>query len=260
VHAEDFGGVISLRGSITAVIKERFSNAVTMLGGSVFESPGVGVVCPTTMLASGIDLNSLSAELGFHVEYRSDIFCGRAPGCWPPSTEDVSAHELTAVWDWDQGRFSSNLKLDAEINVEHFQRERRDRHDLYRVSGGFKEPQWIGTSRVTAISEGYRRARRQFLETKRGLLIRIPRDGYIPLPIASVGGLVSSSLVREENGWRYAYPSGTAILCALKEMFGDDFVAQQLSRDSRRKVESAALAVGRYRHRPYVSPGFARRT
>lgn len=252
------GDQVTLCGSTTAAIRARFAGITQRLGGVPSEHDGVGPYSPPIVAAQGVAAEAIAEQTKWPISTQVvGDSVPAAPVCWPIDGCDPASHELVATWSWDDGRFTKTASGTREgVGIERYRRERGDRRDVFRVFGG--EPHdWIGWSRVVAITEAYRRAGRNFLAQEGELLVRVPTDGYLPLALASRLGfeaLCRGGPVAGADGWRYAYPRGESGETAIRRVFGHRFVfdgTEPLSDAPDRPLTQLGTA----RHRPHLRAG-----
>ena len=155
------------------------------------------------------------------------------------------------------GRFEAKTSAeDSPVELVRHRREAADRADLYTVrSGSAAEPPWVGVSRTAAILETYRRARLPMFEVRGSWLLRLPQDGYLPLPIAEAAALRTlraSGPCLDGERWTYAYPIDDKLLDEVRYLLGDDIIrevpaADGVSRHSAR-ISAAEMGFVRARH------------
>lgn len=251
VPREQSQRIALLGGSAPEAIRRRFSATTTNLGGSFEERRGVGPYSPLLCVARGVDPHLLAEELGWPLKPIPGWPISPAPIGWPMEASDPSSHAMAGSWDWRCGRFGSNPDSTSDsVRLERFARARRDRPDLFVLMSGDLGSRWVGSSRVVAIVEAHRRARTPLFSLEGDRLVRLPRDGHLPLPLALAACLRlgrASGPVRVGDEWGYAYPADEWIVDSIRRTLGATIVfGGQLATV---KGPSPAELLGRRRHR-----------
>lgn len=251
VPREQSHRVALLGGSTPESIRRRFSATATNLGATFEERRGVGPYSPQLLVACGIDAHLLAEELGWPLEPIPEWPFSPAPSGWPMEVLDPGSHEIAGSWDWRRGRFGTNsVFTPGPVRLERFTRARRDRPDLFVVTSEHPGSRWVGSSRIVAIVEAHRRARTPLFCLEGSRLMRRPRDGHLPLPLAQAACLRlgrASGPVRSGDEWGYAYPADEWIADAVRRTLGATIVSG--GRLAAVKRPSRAELVGRRRHR-----------
>lgn len=237
----------ALIGSAPRVLRRQFAQAAAGMGGTVREWPRSDVLGPRRPIAVGVSANELSMHLHWPVENFSQRTFLPAPRCWPENRADPEAHESAFRWDWERGLFQSSPHChEVCVALERHSRDRGDRADLFTVattgSEGVFDTRTI-VDRCVAVTEAYRRARRAFLKRTGGLLLRVPRDGHLPLALAMRvnGHFRASGPVHIDGDWRYAYPDSDDGRRAATHVYGVAFVDDPLRNASRDATFATAL-------------------
>lgn len=165
------------------------------------------------------------------------------------------------------GRFEAKTSAeDSPVELIRHRREAADRADLYTVrSGSAAEPPWVGVSRTAAILETYRRARLPMFEVRGSWLLRLPQDGYLPLPIAEAAALRTlraSGPYLDGERWTYAYPIDDKLLDEVRYLLGDAIIREVPAADggSRHSVRMSAAEMGLVRARHGLRTHFGTRS
>jgi hypothetical protein len=247
--------IVILGGSSPEAVRRRFFATATNLGASFEERHGVGPCSPRFCVARGVEPQLLARELGWCLESLPEWPVSPAPHGWPRDASDPGSHELAGRWNWRLGRFVPSSVFTAEVvRLERFTRARKDRCDLFAVSGGNSSNQWVSSSRVVAIVEAHRRARAPLFSIEGNRLTRMSRDGHMPLPLALATCLRlgrTSGPVRSRDGWTYAYPADAWIVEAFRRTFGSAIVSG--GRSPVDNGPTAAELIGRRRRRSQFS-------
>jgi hypothetical protein len=163
------------------------------------------------------------------------------------------------------GRFEAKTSMeDSPVELTRHRRAAADRADLYTVrSGSVAEPLWVGVSRTAAILEAYRRARLPMFEVRGPWLLRLPQDGYLPLPIAEAAALRTlraSGPYLDGERWTYAYPIDDKLLDEIRYLFGDAIIrAVPVEGVARHSVRMSAAEMGLVRARHGLRTHFGTR-
>lgn len=209
-------------GALGAVARRRLAAEVRQLGGELHVSRTTSWA-PDTILVRSIVPQQLAALINLEL-----MSCGRptaspAPLCWPTEKREGDGRLLAGVWSFEKGLFlSPSIGGESAIRLERLVREGRDDRDLYRVFGG--DSVFTTTSRVIAILEAYRQARRPLFVWQAGSFRRTCRSGYLPLPTARWlrrRMLVASGPVEDDSGAvTYRYVAGAAEARWISTMLG----------------------------------------
>ncbi|MEQ5840442.1 hypothetical protein N0A02_13500 [Paraburkholderia acidicola] len=253
----DGRAALLLRGSAPTRVRRRFAETVSAAGCTISLRLGVGDYSPVSMLATGETLHAVVDELGWSVTDASTVRLPAAPRCWPDEMADESRHRRVGKWRWDRGTFDKRLvdKSDS-VNIERYRRERRDREDLFVVSGRRNEMRFTTASRVVAISEAYRRMGVPYFRYVRNLLVRIPEDGYLVRSLASeavVRAARNSGPLLVEGRWVYAYPADPYIVHNVRRVFGPSFVVAETTKTGTEELQLSPSSFGLLRHRKIFS-------
>ncbi len=242
-----------LRGSTPAAVRRRFAETVTAAGCSLHVRHGVGDYSPLSMLAAGGRLHLAESELNWPAATAASVLVAAAPSCWPNESVDVSRHRPAGKWTWGRGAFEPTiLPTNDDVVLERYARERGDREDLFVVSGQVNGSRYVTSSRVAAISEAYRRKKAPFFTYEEGLLLRVPRDGYLVREMASEAisrAVRNPGPVFTGGQWKYAYPADFYIVQKVKKAFGAPFVTSGLVDMSENKPDCSPSSLGMLRHR-----------
>lgn len=251
VPREQNQGIALLGGSAPEAIRRRFFATATNLGAAIEERRGVGPYSPRLCVACGVEPHLLAKELGWPLEPIPEWPLSPAPTGWPMEVLDHGSHKKAESWDWRRGRFGTNPAFTTgAVRLERFTRARRDRSDLFVVTSDHPSSVRVCSSRVVAIVEAYRRARTPLFSLEGNRLMRLPRDGYLPLPLMLVACLRlgrASGPVRLGDKWGYAYPADGLIADAVCRTLGATIVSGRLLAAVREL--SPSELVGRRRHR-----------
>lgn len=242
-----------LRGSTPTAVRRRFTDTVTASGCTLHVRHGVGSYSPLSMLATGGQLDSVEKELNWPVATAGSVSVAVAPLCWPSESVDESRHRLAGKWRWERGAFEQSvLPANDDVVLERYTRERGDREDLFVVSERVNATRYVTPSRVAAITEAYRRMKAPFFRYKEGLMLRVPRDGYL------VRGMASEAIRRAarnsgpafiDGQWVYAYPADSYVVQKVKKVFGAPFITSGLADTDENKLETSPGSLGMLRHR-----------
>lgn len=225
----DGDSIVVLNGSCPEVIRRRFITTTKHCGGNVVGWRTPSAFASSLIGAVGIDVAALQRELRWPLARGLGIAVNKAPSCWPVTSQDPARHSAVARWCMTSGRFSTAIEQDqSDVTLIRYQRDASDRPDLFTVTGGRAgEARWVSSSRTSAILEAYRRANRPMFEVKGEWLVRIPSDGYLPLPIAQQAGLRmsrTSGPYWNDTYWTYAYPLDVQLLAQVRHIFGEAIV------------------------------------
>lgn len=255
-----------LRGSCPEALRRRFGATVREAGGQVLEGRAAGDYCQSPLAAAGVERDKLIAELRWSCVDLPKVVRVRAPACWPVTEQEPSRHEPVARWDMCSGRFEAKTSIeDSPLELIRHRREAADRADLYTVrSASVAEPPWVGVSRTAAILETYRRARLPMFEVRGPWLLRLPQDGYLPLPIAEAAALRTlraSGPYLDGERWTYAYPIDDKLLEEVRYLLGDAIIRDvPVDRVSRHSVRMSAAEMGLVRARHGLRTNFGTRS
>lgn len=251
VPREQSQKIALLGGSAPESIRRRFSATATNRGANFEERRGVGPYSPRVCVARGVEPDLLAEELGWPLEPIPEWPFSPAPSGWPMEVLDPSSHEMAGSWDWRRGRFGTNPVFTSDpVRLERFTRARRDRPDFFVVTSERPNSGWVGSSRVVAIVEAHRRKRTPLFSLEGNRLMRLPRDGHLPLPLTLAACLRlgrASGPVRSGDEWGYAYPADEWIADAVRRTLGATIVSG--GRLAAVKGPSPSELVGRRRHR-----------
>ncbi|MFM0371099.1 hypothetical protein [Paraburkholderia aspalathi] len=221
-----------LLGSTPAATRKRFSETATATGCLVEERAGVSEFTPSLLLATGRNIQLLIEELQWAVADARSVASTTAPNCWPQDGVDESRHARVGRWDWEQGRFTNHDSLaTTSVSLERFRRERGDREDLYVVAGQSRVGRYVTASRVSAISEAYRRANVPMFEWDGHCLVRLSNDGYLISALASESVVLacrSAGPALIDGRWRYVYPADAGLVTSVRSVMGNSFIKSPL--------------------------------
>jgi hypothetical protein len=217
---------VILRGMQPRIVRERFEETARSLGGRIVIRNAVGPYGPTMTIAVDVDVDRLSQELRWPVSRQPAVPEERAPECWTSVVGDPGGHSVRWFWNWSSGRFGQERNGGrADVVLTRCERERRDAADLFVVEG--RGERFVTPSRAVAICEAYRRARAPMWVLVDGLLVTVPDEGHLVLPIAraiSLSGLRHSAPIKAGESWRYAHEANLWAIDRITHVFGASFV------------------------------------
>jgi hypothetical protein len=119
-----------------------------------------------------------------------------------------SFHEAASWWDWTSGAFSGWQRPAEEVSLTRFEHPGRRDHDIYRISVGGRRTAAHAT-RAAAIVHAYVIAKRAMFRFDGDALLRLTRDGALPLELAAALRLrtLANPGISEEG---YSYPCSPA--------------------------------------------------
>jgi hypothetical protein len=95
-----------------------------------------------------------------------------------------SFHEPASWWDWSSGGFSGWRQPASAVSLSRFEHPGRRDHDIYRISVS-GEPVAAHATRAAAIAHAYLIAKRPMFRFDGEALIRLAREGALPLELAT---------------------------------------------------------------------------
>jgi hypothetical protein len=257
VRTQDLSGVL-LWGSTPTVVRRRFEMTARELGGITVTLQGVGPYSPRLVTALCVDAEKLATELGWHIVDSPTAARIAAPACWPSGKLEARNHRIYRKWDWHLGRFIAceDRPLAERVSVSQWRREEGDRADLYKVEAR-GHPPMVFASRCVALAEGHRLNKQPMFRSTLAGLMRIPRDGHLPLPLARSfvrEALQASGPVRTSEGWSYAYPSSQPARKLVDFWMGYGFIENSDPKALYKGTVDDPWIYGVARHRPKFRP------
>lgn len=246
-------GVLSvmLAGSAPMVVRQRMKKTAEAQGGMVTIYLGVSALSPSTTVASHVDLARLAGELGWKVQRPRISGKATAQGYWTATQPDIRQHRLKKEWDWRVGGFLESPVRDvtARVVLTWWNRAEGDRADLYAVMrrGGSR---FTTSSRTVALAEAYRVMALPMFQVAGDLLIRLPREGHLPLHLAAshyLSTLSAPGPIRISNGWSYAYSANREDINIIRACLGGLFVLDPKSQKSLKIIGSSSFGMVRHR-------------
>ena len=137
-----------------------------------------------------------------------------------------------------------------------WRRKEGDRADLYKVEAKGRTS-LVFASRCVALAEGHRLNQQPMFRLTLAGLVRIPRDGHLPLPLARSFvrvALQASGPVKTYEGWSYAYPNSQAALERLAVWMGYSFIKDGNQKALPMSALGDPWTYGVARHRPGSRP------
>jgi hypothetical protein len=228
---------VALLGSASDILRDRFCNVATRLGGKVEIDTNGGFWCIPTPIAHFIDADELSQALGVEIVNASYWEFERAPKCWGSETYNIERRELASRWSWSEGGFRVGASgSTSRTRIERWIRSRGDANDLFRVVDS-QSREAIFASRTSAILEAYRLSGAPLFERKGDRLIALTTDGRLPDGAAArirMRHLSSPGPVEVTQGkFEYSYPVDDHDMRWITEKFGKRIVI-----DGRRSDDS----------------------
>ena len=216
-----------LQGSICAALRRRFVSTVEALGGRIELGRRPSDFANPPLYALGLDLANLRAELRWSEGVLLAPSSAPAPACWEYENVDPVRHKATSWWSWELGRFTRTETAEGDVRLRRYVRDAADRSDIYVVDGvGLTAYRTV--SRASAIVEAYRRSGRPLFKIQDGWLLRLAREGHLPLPLARAAGVTAASasgLVKMDGQWIYAYAANGRVLRTITEAFGSALIS-----------------------------------
>jgi hypothetical protein len=246
------GPLVVLQGSASATVRERFERTAKALGGTVERRPGVGNLGPLTMVARELSVDRLASELGWNVASPLVVSPTPAPACWPDTRRAIDGFPIYRMWNWETGRFDpQGSREGARVRLSWLRREEGDRADVFQVRSSAGD--LVGTSRVVALAEGFRRAGAPMFELAEREILRLPEEGHLPLHLARLAQLRSlraAGPAFDGRRWRYVYSADPLALKHVRACLGYRFVvSDDMTASHRPTARTDSSVLGRARHR-----------
>lgn len=246
-----------LDGAVPRTLRERFLNIASAKGGAAFVRNGVGPWSIPVLVAQGVDIDELAADLD--IPLRSPLLhaFARSPGCWQPSIYDTQFREAASTWDWNRGHFITGTTEQAGINLQRWSRAKRDAPDIYTLTNTVATVATLA-NRTAAVMEAHRLKRRPLFKPTGHILRRTAVVGWLPDQAAMrlrLSHLASSGPIADPtNKHAYGYPCDAASCGWLSLQFGESITG------STRQLSSLDLALARRtsRYRRFLQAQFAR--
>lgn len=191
-------------GALPATLEREFREVALGCGGRPFRRIPASPFSPPLLGASGGDPNRFSERLGWPVVDRPEPPVGPASEALERSLMQGDFHELASWWDWSYGGFSGWRQPVGPVSLTRFEHTGRRDHDIYRISVAGRTAAAHAT-RAAAIAHAYLIAKRPMFRFDGDALIRLTRDGALPLELAAALRLrtLANPGVGEEG---YSYP------------------------------------------------------
>ena len=193
----------------------------------------------------GQHINQLAENLNWHYNNATNLEINKAPLCWPTEKRDTTGYHPKSIWNNQSGFFISNYEDDMnKLGLYRYSSE-RDR-DIFVIKQ--KKRDFITTERTTAILEFHRLMNQPLFSYRNQSLVRLAKNGYLPLPIAKylrrVTAKQSGNYFDENNTSIYQYPVDEGQLIWLQSIFGSGIFGL-----GEKKSSSISLSIAKKRHR-----------
>jgi hypothetical protein len=199
---------IVVSGALPAALEREFCEVALGCGARPFRRIPTSPFSPPLLGASGGVPVRIGERLGWAVADCSEPPVGAASDALERSPLVGSFHEAASWWDWSSGGFSGWPQPVGEVSLTRFQHPGRRDHDIYRISVA-GSPVAAHATRAAAIVHAYVIAKRAMFRFDGEALVRLTRDGALPLELAAALRLrtLANPGVGEEG---YSYPCSPA--------------------------------------------------
>ncbi len=236
-----------VEGSLGASARLRLAEAVVSAGGRTvinWGDPSLWVA--PIIVADNVDVSELASSLNWPIHRRTTPHLGAAPSCWPNEPRSEQGRIVMGSWHFEAGHFVPR-PIEAspdEVTLDRLVREKMDDRDVFRIRG--RGPQFVTTSRTTAILEAYRRRQVPVFVWDGNSMRRTTKSGHLPLPVGIwLRRRILSSpgpMVHPDGSWSYLYPSDRDSASSLERAFGKAIAGPQQSPSAPHFIARAAMA------------------
>lgn len=193
----------------------------------------------------GKNFNQLSKNLSWNCTNATSLAIEKAPVCWPAEKRDTTGYHPKSIWKTQSGFFISSYENDmTKLGLYRYSSE-KDR-DIFVIKQ--KKRDFITAERTTAILEFYRLMNQPLFSYCNQRLIRLTKNGYLPLPIAKYlrrfTAKQSGNYFDDNSLPIYQYPIDEERLVWLQSIFGSSIFGL-----GENKSSSISLSIAKKRHR-----------
>lgn len=193
----------------------------------------------------GQNFNQLSENLAWKCTNAISLEIDKAPLCWSAEKRDTTGYHPKSIWKTQSGFFISNYENDmTKLGLYRYSSE-KDR-DIFVIKQ--KKRDFITAERTTAILEFHRLMNQPLFSYCHQRLVRLAKNGYLPLPIAKylrqVTAKQSGNYFDENNTRIYQYPIDEEQLVWLQSIFGSAIFGLDDNKSS-----SISSSIAKKRHR-----------
>jgi hypothetical protein len=250
--AADTHSPVLLQGSAPARVRRRFRETVRQLGGQVRELSGPSPATPCTCVATGVEAARVAEVLEIPLCAPRVGGSAPAPACWPSVDRDPSQHRRHQTWSFDEGAFVAGSPTGGTTTLTRWVRDDRAREDLFVVESPVGT-RFVTPNRLVAILEAHRRARRAMFERRGDLLVRITREGHLPIHLARLAFLettVAGGPAEIDGRRTYVYPVTRHVVDVVRRVLGHSIVdGAETPVTAPDPIMQYATAAGEARHR-----------
>jgi hypothetical protein len=243
---------VLLQGSAPARVRRRFRETVRHLGGEVREITGPSPAAPITCVATGVEAARVGQALEMTMHVPRIGQSAPAPACWPSVDRDPSQHRRHQTWSFDAGAFVAGSPTGGTTTLTRWVRDDRAREDLFVVESRVGT-RFVTPNRLVAIVEAHRRARRAMFERRGDLLVRITREGHLPIHLARLAFIqtaVAGGPAEIDGRRTYVYPVTPHVVDVVRRVLGHSIVDGAETPDTAPDpIMQYATAAGEARHR-----------
>ncbi|MDQ7251287.1 hypothetical protein [Dongia sedimenti] len=225
VHAGELFSVVE--GAVGSSTLKRLADTSKSIGATLsIRASDTAKLTPPIILVRGVTPSTLSQAIRMPLVMRRFPRAAAAPACWAREPRSEAGRIVADKWSFAHGHFlaagSGSLEAVHGVSLERLVREKRDDRDLYRISGDGQI--FLTSMRTTAILEAYRRSGQPLFRWNGGILTRLARAGYLPIPIARALRLrflrPCGLTLGEDGSWGYSYRCDIATADVLWRMLG----------------------------------------
>lgn len=193
----------------------------------------------------GQNFNQLSENLAWKCTNAISLEIDKAPVCWSAEKRDMTGYHPKSIWNTQSGIFEYSYENDmTKLGLYRCSSE-KDR-DIFVIKQ--KKRDFITAERTTAILEFYRLMNQPLFSYRHQRLVRLAKNGYLPLPIAKylrrVTAKQSGNYFDENNTPIYQYPIDEEQLIWLQSIFGSAIFGLGGNKSS-----SISSSIAKKRHR-----------
>lgn len=231
------GAVASKASELLIVEAKKLNIKVTIDASVSWAVPIIGLY--------GQNFNQLSENLAWKCTNATNLEIDKAPLCWSAEKRDTTGYHPKNIWKTQSGFFISSYENDmTKLGLYRCSSE-KDR-DIFVIKQ--KKRDFITAERTTAILEFHRLMNQPLFSYRHQRLVRLAKNGYLPLPIAKylrrVTAKQSGNYFDENNTRIYQYPIDEEQLIWLQSIFGSAIFGLGGNKSS-----SISSSIAKKRHR-----------
>lgn len=193
---------VLVSGAIPARLEADFRATVDLHGGRAVRRVSKGCMTAPLLAATEVDLESLSASLGWPLATAPAQPDGTPASRLIETKVSGDGYQPSSHWDWSLGRFRVGAGGDGMVTLVRLVHPGGRDHDVYRVQGRASRS---FHSRHAAIIDAHVQAGRPLFRYEEGRIVRLAAEGALPLEIAAALRVRTlSNAACTDDGWSYA--------------------------------------------------------